>query len=43
MLCKKKYGLIDIDGDKDIENINDQIQSKISEFLNQNKKNSIII
>jgi len=42
-VMQKKYGLIDIDGDKDIEDINDQIQSKISEFLNQNKKNSTII
>ena len=36
---QKKYGLIDIDGDKHIEDIYDQIQPRISEFLNQNKHN----
>ena len=39
VIMQKKYGLIDIDGDKHIEDIYNQIQSKISEFLNQNKNN----
>ena len=39
IVMQKKYGLIDIDGDKDIEDIYDQIQSKISEFLDQNENN----
>ena len=36
---QKKYGLIDIDGDKHIEDIYSQIQSKISEFLDQKENN----
>lgn len=36
---QKKYGLIDIDGDEQIEDSYNQIQSKISEFLNQNNNN----
>jgi dTMP kinase len=39
IIMQKKYGLIDIDGDKHIDDIYNQIQSKISEFLDQNKNN----
>ncbi len=39
VIMQKKYGLVDIDGDKHIEDIYNQIQSKISEFLDQNKNN----
>lgn len=35
MLMKKRYSLIDIDGDLDIEEIYQQIQPKIDDFLNQ--------
>ena len=36
---QKKYKLENIDGDDNIEDIYEQIQSKISEFLNQTKQN----
>lgn len=38
-LMQKKYNLENIDGDNNIEDIYEQIQSKISEFLNQTKQN----
>ncbi|MDN5846949.1 MAG: dTMP kinase [Candidatus Nitrosocosmicus sp.] len=39
ILMQKKYGLIDIDGNKSIDDIYNNIQTKISEYLNQTKKN----
>jgi dTMP kinase len=38
-IMQKKYGLIDINGDKDINGIYDEIQAKINDFLNQSKNN----
>ena len=39
ILMQKKYGLIDVDGNKSIDDIYHNIQTKISEYLNQTKKN----
>ena len=39
---QKKYGLIDVDGDKSIEDIYHNIQTKISGYLDQNKKNETL-
>lgn len=36
-LMQKKYGLVDIDGDKQMDEIYDEIESKISEYLNKRK------
>lgn len=36
---QKKYGLININGDKDISDIYEEIQTKITNFLNQPKDN----
>ncbi|WP_196777386.1 dTMP kinase [Candidatus Nitrosocosmicus hydrocola] len=38
-IMQKKYGLIDVDGDKDISAIYEEIQTKISDFLNRTKNN----
>jgi dTMP kinase len=40
---QKKYGLMNVNGDNDIADINEEIQSKISEFLDQTKKKEIVI
>ena len=42
-LMQKKYNLENIDGDNNIEDIYEQIQSKISGFLNQTKQNENMI
>ena len=34
---QRKYGLIDVNGDKDINDIYEEIQTKISDFLNRTK------
>lgn len=39
IMMQKKYGLIDVDGNKSIDDIYHNIQTKISEYLNQTKKN----
>jgi dTMP kinase len=39
---QKKYGLIDVDGNKSIEDIYHNIQTKISGYLDQNKKNETL-
>lgn len=36
-IMQRKYGLIDINGDKDINEIYEEIQTKISDFLNRTK------
>lgn len=36
-MMQKKYGLVDIDGDKQMDDIYDEIESKISEFLNKKR------
>jgi dTMP kinase len=41
-LMQKKYGLIDVDGNKSIEDIYHNIQTKISEYLDQTKKNETL-
>ncbi|HEX7142506.1 MAG TPA: dTMP kinase [Nitrososphaeraceae archaeon] len=41
-LMQKKYGLIDVDGNKSIEDIYHNIQTKISGYLDQNKKNETL-
>ena len=41
-LMQKKYGLIDVDGNKSIEDIYHNIQTKISRYLDQNKKNETL-
>lgn len=41
-MMQKKYGLIDVDGDKSIEDIYHNIQTKISGYLDQNKKNETL-
>ena len=38
-IMQKKYGLININGDKDISDIYEEIQTKITNFLNQPKDN----
>jgi dTMP kinase len=42
-LMQKKYNLVNIDGDDNIEGIYEEIQSKISDFLNHTKQNENII
>jgi dTMP kinase len=42
IMMQKKYGLIDVDGNKSIEDIYHNIQTKISEYLNQTKKNETL-
>lgn len=42
-LMQRKYGLLNVNGDNDIADINEEIQSKISEFLDQTKKNGNVI
>lgn len=42
-LMQRKYGLLKVNGDNDIADINEEIQSKISEFLDQTKKNGNVI
>jgi dTMP kinase len=39
IMMQKKYGLIDVDGNKSIDDIYHNIQTKISEYHNQTKKN----
>jgi dTMP kinase len=39
---QKKYGLIDVDGNKSIEDIYHNIQTKISDYLDQTKKNETL-
>jgi dTMP kinase len=41
-IMQKKYGLIDVDGNKSIEDIYHNIQTKISGYLDQNKKNETL-
>lgn len=41
-MMQKKYGLIDVNGDKSIEDIYHNIQTKISGYLDQNKKNETL-
>jgi dTMP kinase len=41
-IMQKKYGLIDVDGNKSIEDIYQNIQTKISGYLDQNKKNETL-
>ncbi len=41
-MMQKKYGLIDVDGNKSIEDIYHTIQTKISGYLDQNKKNETL-
>ncbi|HYJ02023.1 MAG TPA: dTMP kinase [Nitrososphaeraceae archaeon] len=41
-MMQKKYGLIDVDGNKSIEDIYHNIQTKISGYLDQNKKNETL-
>jgi dTMP kinase len=41
-MMQKKYGLIDVDGNKSIEDIYHSIQTKISEYLDQTKKNETL-
>lgn len=41
-IMQKKYGLIDVDGNKSIEDIYHTIQTKISGYLDQNKKNETL-
>lgn len=41
-MMQKKYGLIDVDGNKSIEDIYHSIQTKISGYLDQNKKNETL-
>ena len=41
-IMQKKYGLIDVDGNKSIEDIYHNIQTKISGYLDQNKKNATL-
>ena len=41
-MMQKKYDLIDVDGNKSIEDIYHNIQTKISEYLDQNKKNETL-
>lgn len=36
-IMQRKYGLIDVNGDKDINDIYEEIQTKISDFLNRTK------
>lgn len=38
-IMQRKYGLIDVNGDKDIGDIYEEIQTKISDFLNRTKNN----
>lgn len=40
---QKKYGLLNVNGDNNINDIYDEIQSKISDFLNKTKKTETII
>ncbi|HYG00219.1 MAG TPA: dTMP kinase [Candidatus Saccharimonadales bacterium] len=40
---QKKYGLLNVNGDNNIDDIYDEIQSKISNFLNITKKTETII
>ena len=40
-MMQNKYGLVNIDGDKEIDDIYEEIESKISEYLNK-KKNGIV-
>ncbi|MDQ2684226.1 MAG: dTMP kinase [Thermoproteota archaeon] len=40
---QKKYGLLNVNGDNNIEDIYDEIQSKISDFLSKTKKTETII
>ncbi len=42
IMMQKKYGLIDVDGNKSIEDIYNNIQTKISEYLDQTKKNETL-
>jgi dTMP kinase len=42
IMMQKKYGLIDVDGNKSIEDIYHNIQTKISGYLDQNKKNETL-
>jgi dTMP kinase len=41
-MMQKKYGLIDVDGNKSIEDIYHNIQTRISGYLDQNKKNETL-
>ena len=41
-MMQKKYGLIDVDGNKSIEDIYHNIQTKISGYLDQDKKNETL-
>jgi hypothetical protein len=41
-MMQKKYGLIDVDGNESIEDIYHNIQTKISGYLDQNKKNETL-
>lgn len=41
-MMQKKYGLIDVDGNKSIEDIYHTIQTKISGYLDQDKKNETL-
>lgn len=41
-MMQKRYGLVDIDGDKQMDEIYDEIESKISEFLNRKKNGAIM-
>lgn len=40
---QKKYGLLNVNGDNNIDDIYDEIQSKINDFLNKTKKTETII
>ena len=40
---QKKYGLLNVNGDNNIDDIYNEIQSKISDFLNKTKKTETII
>lgn len=42
IMMQKKYGLIDVDGNKSMEDIYHNIQTKISEYLDQTKKNETL-
>ncbi len=42
-LMQKKYGLLNVNGDNEISDIYEEIQSKISEFLDQTKKKETMI